>query len=180
MKRTALVACLLLTCVYPPTASSEGIGLFSEPSAGDCHIYDTDVSAFYVYVFHVNSLGTTGSQFSVPNPACSQLVHLGDVPAFDIALGDSENGIAVAYGSCRTGTFLIMRISYLAQGLTGDCCYYPVLPDPREPAEILGADCNFELHPISGSPAIINPTSGCNCLIPVDDTNWGRIKALYR
>ena len=180
MRWTVLLASLLAFCASPLAAQGGHLALFSDPAGTDCGIYDTITEVKVVYVFHVNTLGATGSQFSAPNPACSQLTYLGDQHVFNVTLGDSQNGVAIAYGTCRTGTFLIMRINYVAEGLTEPCCYYPVLPDPREPSDILGVDCDFELHTLSGGSAIINPNATCHCDVPVEDTSWGQIKSLYQ
>jgi len=180
MRRTVLLASLLAFCASPHAAQGGHIALYSDPAGTDCGIYDTEPDGYYVYVFHVNALGATGVQFSVPNPPCSQLTYIGDLHVFNISFGDSQNGVAVAYGTCRTGTFMIMQIAYATNGLTDPCCSYPIQPDTREPSEIIGVDCNFEQYAMSGSPAIINPNATCQCSVPVEDTSWGQIKSLYQ
>jgi len=180
MRRTVLFACLLVFCASPLAAQGGRIGLYSDINASDCAVNETVGEVYNVYVFHVNALGATGSQFSVPIPPCSQAIYGGESPAFSLANGDSQNGVAILYGTCRSGTFRLMRISYYAASLADPCCEFAVLPDPREPSDILGADCNFELYTMSGSPVIINPNATCDCAVPVDDTSWGRIKSLYR
>jgi len=180
MRRTVLFACLLAFCASPLAAQGGRIGLYGDPYASDCSVNETAGQVYDVYVFHVNTLGSTGSQFSIPIPTCSQVIYAGESPAFDLVYGDSQNGIAITYGTCRSGTFRIMRIGYYAASLAEPCCEYPVLPDPREPAGILGADCNFDLYTMTASPLIINPNATCDCAVPVEDTSWGRIKSLYR
>jgi hypothetical protein len=166
MNRTVLVVSLVLLISAPLFAQSGRISLYGDPSGTDCAVFPNVGEVVNVYVFHVNTLGATGSQFSAPNPACSQWTYLNDFWVFDITLGNSQTGVAVLYGTCRTGTFLLMRISYYASGQSDPCCYYPILPDPREPGDILGVDCQFEVHPMSGSAAIINPNATCDCTIP--------------
>jgi len=167
-------------CASPLAAQGGRISLYGDPAGSDCGVYPNVDELVDVYVFHVNTLGATGSQFSAPNPTCAQWTYFQDYPVFDITLGNSQSGVAIAYGTCRTGTFLLMRILYYAHGQSDPCCYYPALPDPREPGDILATDCQFEVHPMSGSSVVINPNVTCDCTVPVEDTSWGRIKSLYR
>jgi hypothetical protein len=180
MRGTILIAGFLVCFASHLFAQGGRISLYGDPSGTECGIISDAGEVVTVYVFHVNALGVTGSQFSAPMPPCAQWTYLSDQFAYDVTFGDSQNGVAVGYGGCRSGTFLIMQVHYYAHGQTDPCCSYPVLPDPREPAAILCADCQFEIEPIYGGGAVINPNSSCDCTIPVDDSNWGRIKSLYR
>jgi hypothetical protein len=76
-----------------------------------------------------------------------------------------------------------MTIEYFIQGLTGPCCRYPVLPDPRLPSgKIEARDCVQNVMYPTGGRGIINPNATCQCTfpVPVEETTWGQIKSLYQ
>lgn len=179
MRHTVFLAFLIALIVTPLAAQGGYLKPFSDPAASDCGIDDTVVGVKVVYIFHVNTTGATGVQFSAPNPPCSQMTWVSDQPEFPITFGDSQSGVAVGYGTCRTGTFLIMSIYFLGNGTTSPCCYYPVMPDTREPADMIGVDCNYDKYSLSSGSAIINPTVNCQCAVPTEESSWGRIKSLY-
>jgi hypothetical protein len=99
------------------------------------------------------------------------------------AVGNSQNGIAVGYGSCLTGSIFVMMINYFVQGTSEACCVYPVLPYPNAVpgGAILVQDCDYNLVFGVGLAATVNGNSSCPCgyPVPVEETTWGGVKALY-
>ena len=52
------------------------------------------------------------------------------------------------------------------------------IPGQASPAAL---DCNQGVHPATGGRAYIGASSGdCTPPLPVDDSTWGAVKALYR
>jgi hypothetical protein len=168
---------------------AEFIGVFDDSTGCPCGIFDKVPGLVTIAVLHVNSSGTTGSRFAVPQSACMELVWLAEVSVFPGTTGNSQTGISIDYGQCHTGTFQVLTIQYFGSGLTEDCCYIEVLPDPSalsEHIEII--NCNKETVFISEFRDRIN-TDGVLCYcdwepvcypVATESSTWGKIKALYK
>jgi len=171
-----------LICLVSGLAQGDTIGLYADQSGTNCNITATS-SLAYVYVVHVTT-GATASEFSAPKPVCwTGATWVGDqcpfVPCFD---GPSQTGMMIGYGSCKAGAIHILTIVYSVQGPSPSCCSYPLLRDPRyawkTPVVI---DCNENLVSAVGLVATINGNATCPCgyPVPVEETTWGSVKALY-
>ena len=152
---------------------------WGDSQATTSFIYDTAPGLILVYVVHIAYTGMTASQFSAPKPACFQATYLSDVTVFPVTIGNSQTGVAIGYGSCQTGAVHVLTITYFGEGLTGECCFYPTLPDPNVPSgEIEAVTCDNELVYLSGGLGVINPDDKL-CGTPVVPTTWGKIKSTY-
>ena len=186
--RWVLTTVLILCAVGTVHAQENVIGLFSDSRGCPCEITDYVPGLITVAVLHVGSPGAVASQFSAPSPSCFQALHIGDVEVFPITIGSSQTGVAIGYEQCMTGTFQILTINYFGQGMTGECCYYPVLPDPNTASgQVEVVDCDNQLLYRYGWGDYVNSTSACPCYVgleycypvAVETVTWGRIKALY-
>lgn len=184
-----LTALLVLFAAQAVGAQENAIGLFSDIRGCPCEIMDVAPGLITVTVLHVNSPGAKASRFWVPTPSCFIATFLADTAVFPVTIGSSQTGVTIGYDKCRTGTFQILTIRYFGQGMTGECCYYPVLPDPAEPSgRVVVADCNDQLVFGTGWAEYINSSLNCVCIagpeycfpVAVDPATWGRVKALYR
>jgi hypothetical protein len=145
----------------------------------------TDVAGLVtVYVFHINTIGSTASQFKILPSAGVTMTHLADNSAF-LTIGNSQTGIAIAYQACFTGPLEILSMSYLGSGTSVACSDLTVVEDPTaNPPGLFVTDCASPPNKLIGlgSTAIINDDGGCPCpdIVPVEETSWGQIKAIYR
>jgi hypothetical protein len=99
------------------------------------------------------------------------------VPVFAINLGNTEYGITIGYGTCKTGTFHIVTAQYLVTSAT-ECCPWSVVADPNAPSgRIEIPDCDFLMSYGTGGTSFINATFAC--MGPTEDTTCGGVKALY-
>ncbi|UCH83997.1 MAG: hypothetical protein JSW50_16445 [Candidatus Latescibacterota bacterium] len=173
-----------------PADAYDAIALFSDTRGCPCEITDRagTPGLINIAVLQVNTPGAKASQFSAPMPACFGALYITETPIFPITIGNSQDGIAIGYGGCRTGTFQILNIVFFGQGLTPDCCFYPLLPDPYAASgRIEVVDCDDEVVFASGWGDMINMTSQCVCLVGLEHcypvaterATWGKIKALY-
>jgi len=185
MGTKAAIGLVVLICLFSGLARSDTIGLYADPSGTNCNIYATTPFVLTnVYVVHVAPLGTSGSAFSAPTPACwAGAVWIGDQDPFClIGCGDSQTGKMVGYGHCFVGSILVSTIMYLTQSPSEPCCAYPVLPHPSSPGgQIEVADCDFNMGSAAGLMAIVNGNATCPCgyPVPVEETTWGHVKSLY-
>jgi hypothetical protein len=110
----------------------------------------------------------------------------GDQAVFGVVLGSSQTGFAMGYGICLSSPIHVLTMAFFAAGGTTRCCEYIVDGDPRTySGQVEVVDCQGNLligsgraNTVNGAPAV------CECstetAVPVEETSWGAIKALYR
>jgi hypothetical protein len=182
MQKRVIVGVLGLIWLVAGLAHSDTIGLYAEASGTSCNIAET-FPLTYVYVVHVTD-GAAASEFSAPKPVCwTGATWVGDqcafFPCFD---GPSQTGMMIGYGSCKVGAIHILTIVYSVQGPSPSCCLYPLLRDPRYAWETpVVVDCKENLVSAVGLVTTINGNATCPCgyPVPVEETTWGSVKALY-
>jgi hypothetical protein len=186
--RWLMIAVFILCAVGEAHAQENVIGLFSDSRGCPCEITDVTSGLITVAVLHVGSPGAVASQFSAPKPACFNVSWLSDTKVFPLTIGTSQDGVAVGYEQCMTGTFQILTINYFGSGTTPECCYYPVVPDPYVASgEVEVVDCYNQLLYRYGWAEYINSTPACQCYagheycypVAVEAVTWGKIKSLY-
>jgi len=182
MNLRAIGACVCFVGLVSVVAHSDTIGLYNDAGGSNCNITDGAFPIKSVYVVHIPSGGVTASDWAAPKPACwTNAVYLSDTEPFENP-GNSQTGKTVGYGSCITHAIHILTINYFVQGSSPPCCLYPLLGHPYDdPDHPMVADCNNQGHPAQGLVATINGNATCPCgyPVPVEETTWGRVKALY-
>jgi hypothetical protein len=178
----SIAACVFLVAIVSVVVHSDTIGLYNDTAGMSCNITDGSPLKM-VYVVHITSGNVTASEFSAPKPACwANATWLSDTDIWGWP-GTSQTGKAIAYGYCITGPMAIhiLTINYFVQGSSPACCQYPLLPDPWAGGEVHVADCNNNIVPVVGLVSTINGDATCPCgyPVPVEETTWGRVKALY-
>jgi hypothetical protein len=155
------------------------LGIYGDPNGTNCDTRDV-AGLLQIYVVHTLTGGVLASQFSAPQPACMVgAVYLGDSSPFQVNVGTSQAGIAVAYGACLGAPIHVLTISYFSAGQVSTCCPYPILPDPSV-GVIFSVDCASRLMTATGIANTINGNSTCSCSsLPTEQSTWGRVKALY-
>jgi hypothetical protein len=184
MKRAIIIACCLVLGASIAFAQSNvgSIDVFSDAAYADCNF--TDVGGLItVYVLATHSAdGTSASQWMMDIPSAWML--LGSTSPFQTVIGDPLNGVSIAYGSCITGSFLILTVNFLGDALSPTCSYISIVPDPASPSGLIEiVDCQTPnpskwLFDALGR-GVVNGDQSCACDTPVQDTTWGGIKALY-
>ncbi len=112
--------------------------------------------------------------------ACTSM---GTVNYFPITIGDPENGISIAYGSCLVSDIVLFSWSWLCTGSSVPCSRIEVVPDWGSVSGLIEVvDCYSNKLVGNGSLMYVNPGYSCDCgiVVAVETTNWGQIKALYR
>ena len=133
MGKILLLTLVALLAATPGFGQTGSICIFADSIGTSCNPVDSTASVWRVYVLHRNSPGATGAQFSAPKPNCMQgATWLADDPMFPVAVGNSQDGISLGYGSCLTGSFHVLTITYYVTGGTLDHCQYPILNDDKK------------------------------------------------
>ncbi len=185
-----IVLGILLFTASPSCPETLGrIELAADAAGTNCNIVDTAPGFIYVHILITQALAVDGVQFRAPKPACwLGATWLADSMAFPVTIGDTQNdprGLSIGLGACRSSPVYLGSMIYMTQGQASPCCSYAVLKafdlTPEIPTPIMVA-CDETIHGIAPGTAVINPGPGCYCIspVPVDETTWGAVKALYR
>ena len=180
------LGCVLTTGVV--YAQGGNIGLFADADGADCRVRPNPSTPelVYVYVVHTGAPEGFAAAFSVPVPTCAPgLTWVGDNQAFvhQVVSGASPDGVFVSYNGCKTSPLHILTIVYLLTGSWEPCCRLTVGPHPDWCTQLgtpCGFDCDVNEYPATGGAAILNPNDNCQCAVPVQESSWGRVKALYQ
>jgi hypothetical protein len=182
MKRFLLLFTALLVTASMSFAQPAGTLFISgDPLGTDCTVYDTP-GLVHIYVFHIYTSGATASQFMIYCTSGVAMTYLAEHSPY-ITIGNSQSGVAIAYGACVPSPHMVLDIQYFGQGLSQECSSCRVVPDPLAmPPQILVADCQEPPNLLTsiGGEIWINPDGSCHCLIPIQETSWGQIKSLYK
>jgi hypothetical protein len=166
------------------------ITLYADAAGTDCSVSETIPGIVSVHIFHVGTGRRRSSFFTAPKPACwTGAVWAGDVfPPGMAFIGNTQVDFSVHYGaSCRDLPTFIGTINFFVTSTGPSCCEYPVLPmsNSEIPGSVFTADCSVpfsSLYAIGGGKVTINETEDCPCNPPlaIEESTWGRVKALYR
>jgi hypothetical protein len=138
------------------------------------------------YVVHKNNSGATASQFAVID--ASGMAFAGFTSPY-LTIGNLAD-LSVAYGGCLAGDLMIVQINWFEfPGTPHDCnSKVSLAPAPTSPLPglIAIADCNFQYRSSTGGVLWVGAgaddckgPSPCDP-VPVAETTWGGVKALYR
>ncbi len=136
---SVVIGCLLAGAGWGQYSGS--VGIFGDPE-GTTYFEDTGgLATYYILMRFVPE--ATAVQFSAPIPDCFEgAVYIGESSPFPTVLGNSQTGVAIAFGYCETSPVLLLSVTVWTTGETGVCCRFPVLPDPVVASgEIEYADC---------------------------------------
>ena len=116
----------------------------------------------------------------------AQLTWVSDtVPADYIVTGDSQSGITILFDDCVLYPHIILTITYMGNGLSEPCGEIRLVSHPDVvPERLIMIGCQDPPQGMTGanhSKIYINGNASCPCytLVPVENTNWGHIKAIY-
>jgi hypothetical protein len=179
MKRSLLIAICLLFVAGTVFAQAGSIGVFSFCDAFDCNFVDAG-GLIQVYMVHVNTPGASASQFMLQTPP--GWVHLGDIWNFPTIIGTSVTGVSIGYGGCYSSPICLGYANFLG-AVSPPCTYFGIVPDPGALSGLIEAvDCAIPANKVfpTGGQGIVNNDGSCSCSVPVEETTWGQLKALYQ
>jgi hypothetical protein len=154
------------------------LSIYSDVALTDCTLSDTSPNIVNVYVAENSFYGAIGFRVSIGASPGFTGVWLGETSPFQ-KLGTSPTDLSVVFGSCRTGSFLVLTMSYQLFG-TSTCSNLAVAAASGLLAPVC-LDC-FDEAPCVGNVSLhVNCTGLFDCNpVPVEPSTWGRVKALYR
>jgi hypothetical protein len=181
MKTLLLSLALLAASALGAFAQAGSIGVFRDPGGSDCHLGDKTAGVTSFYIVHVGVTGAMGSQYAAPKPPCFTATYLSDANVFPVTIGNSQSGVSIGYGTCRSSPIHLQTISFFTQALTQPCCRYFVVAHPgAESGDIEMVDCLDTILAASSVIAVVNGSDTCPCGGPPKDvSSWGKVKTLY-
>lgn len=138
-------------------ASVPGHLQFSADASGDEYeIADPGQNGLVtVFVVAKGFDGVAGFHFSAPIPPSSGLIYLADQSAF-FPSGNSQNGIDVALGSCKSGSFVVVQMLFFRTNQGDACTLYGAEPGA------FYTDCIFTESPVQVADAMLNSDGACS------------------
>jgi len=168
MKKVLLLTLAVL--MIASVAMADHLGVYSDCTGGSCLLVPGFTST--AAVVHKFSLGTTLSRWKAVFPAGSNVFSFTTQNSYP-SIGTATSDIAVAYGTCLTGSFCVGTFAaILAPGEI-------VLTVADGQPFIIWASCDFGEHPGTGGSAWVGLTGDCR-EVATEQSTWGSVKALYR
>jgi hypothetical protein len=184
MRMKMTLGIFALTWFVAGLTHADTIGLYADIGGTNCNI-ELQPYLTYIHVVHVTD-GAMGCKFMAPRPEClAGAIPVGDQCVMappSCCCGDSQTGMTIEYGSCRSGAFEILRMVYRRGPDMDPCCVYPLLAHPESPGgQVMVMDCGSNEVPAVVLAATVqgNATCPCGYPVPVEKTAWGKVKSLY-
>jgi hypothetical protein len=129
--------------VQPPVLTSAGtIGVYGNPDGSMGKIVDSD-GIMTVYVVHNVEDGVTASSFRIQAPA--GWTRVGAQAQYPVTIGDVDQGISIAYGSCTSGSIHVMTLTYASLPTPPASATFRVLPGDNTANAIQVTDCDYNV-----------------------------------
>ena len=181
MKRVLFLSLGILLTAGMAFGQAGYIGLFSDVGYTNCTMYDAP-GLETIYAVHKASTGSTACQFKIAVDPGMTCTGVGVINAFPTTIGTPGTGISVAYGACYPSDILLLTWNFFCSGTSTPCSMLQVVPDPSAlSGTIEVVDCDLFKLVGGGSIMFVNPDGNCDCgeIVPVRESSWGAIKALY-
>jgi hypothetical protein len=138
----------------PETGLVGAVGVFADVDGTDQNLVDTGGLVTLYVVHKLDNDGATASAFTIDAPA-GWVLQAAQVE-FPLSIGNINDGIAIAYGGCRTGAVHLMTLTYLSPGNSSPGAAFSVLPHPHTPEHIEVVDCENTMQGGAGldSPVV--------------------------
>jgi hypothetical protein len=179
MKRSVLIALVIVCSASMAFAQAGSIGVFSDAGGASCNFTDAG-SLVQVYYYHLNA-SATASQWKLDLGGL-MWTHLGDTMNYPTVIGTSVTGISIGYGACIAAPNAL-GVSNFFGSAAAPCSMIKIIPDPASlSGEIEAVDCSVPAVKVfpTGGAGIVNADGSCQCNVPVEETTWGQMKALYQ
>jgi len=183
MKRTLMISASLLL-LFASHSFAQGIpgviGVYADAAGTACNVVD-DGGLLQVHMLHLWINGAKASQFAL-DVSATDWTWLGDIWDFELVIGSSLGGAAISYEGCVASSSIHLGKATFIGSIAPSCTEISIVPDPgmRPTPRIQAIDCDDNRVFPTGGLAYVNPDPSCQCSVPVEETTWGQIKALYK
>ncbi len=160
-------------------AQAGNVVIYSDPGYTSCDTQGT--GTLFWYLRHEGHNGATAVNFKIDGHG--NFIRLADSWNFPVVVGQSDVGVGIAYGACLAAPTALGSTIWNGLGTAAPCSTVDVVGDPGSPTgNIEGVDCTFNNKTFPGGSFLTVASDGscqCGIVVPVQETNWGQIKALY-
>ncbi len=182
MKRIVLltVAVLCVSSLAVAQYNPGSIDVYSDIGQGSCNFLDAG-GLVLVFVYHTNSDGATASNFMLELGAGVTWSFLGPQWQFATVIGNPMTGVDIGYGAClgAAGDIYLGQLSFFGSSAAA-CSMISIVIGNGVSGFLEIIDCSAVKFLLDrGGQGRINPDGTCDCSVPVQETTWGGIKALY-
>ena len=188
------IFCLILFAFPSPIAAQTEDALRLTYN-GFCTLLDNSSGTRALYVSHLPNPGTMASRFKIVADPGVTMTYLSETVHVGSALGNTQDGIALCYGSCLGGDNLLVTVNYMTFGTSQNCSRIRIVPHPdAETVDAIRCD-NIPIKSFVQDLYVQAVAGDCGCPLlhsfvggalpfgctptPVQTTTWGGIKALY-
>jgi hypothetical protein len=174
--RPVLALLVLLGAAAPARAGSVGrIAIFADEALTTTGLVDDASRIVDVFIAHVDAQQVTGAKFMIQvDPGFTGEWLFESSPWYPYLFGSSLTGASVYYAQCLVTDTILIRATYWLKGTSSPCAGLHVVAHPD--GQLLCIGCNMFEEPCGVSGAL---QVNCPPLL-VNETTWGRVKALYR
>ncbi len=185
MKKFVLTVLALVAIAVPAAAQIGDVSAYMDQAGTSCNLSDAGIGQFNVFIVHKHAgSGASASQWGIELTGGATVFPTGFTAAPGmLSLGTFPSDVSVAYGApCVLGDFWIGTAGYFGQGTSPACSGVRFVPATTSqlPGQIVAIDCANVAVVLPTGQGIINPNGTCQCDVPVTETTWGSIKALYQ
>lgn len=183
MKKVLILALAIVMSASLAFAQGGHIGLYSDsPGYSDCNLNEALFVSNTVYVVHTLAASGNTAQFKVvnnwPGPIAGAISW-----GTNLTLGDVYTGITVTYVGCKALPYLLGTMGFIPVAATPPCtATLEVVADPAVASgSVEVVDCNNNVLLATGGLLTINGNQNdCPCIIGTEQSNWSKIKNLYK
>lgn len=176
MKRALIISSCVIGLATAAQAQGGGIFITSDEAGYDYYFVDNG-GLIEVYVWHGYTLGATASEWML-DVTDAGWTYLGDMNNFQLVIGTSITGVAIAYEACLANLIRLMTVNFYSATPAPDCTGIRIVPAPGK-SYVRAVDCAENSVYAAAGAAIVNVNQTCR-IDPVESTTWGQVKALYR
>jgi hypothetical protein len=176
MKR-ALLLTLGILALASLSMAQPFAGIYTDnPGFSDCNLEDVGPPGLCsVYLVQGGTSGISSQMMVEDN---SGLTSTGVVVHTLLSIGNVFTGVDFSYGACLSPPILLATLNYFCQGTAAPCSNIRVVPHPQT-GVIIAVTCAPVAVDLTPMHLTINGDSSCPCGVPVEESSWGQIKALY-
>ncbi len=177
----ALITGLLFTTQLASEAHAQlhigTVSLYADSNFTETTVVDTVPRVLRVYVVHKQpARAYYGIQFKVAESPGFTGTWVTEESPFVVAIGTSQTGISIAYGSCLAPPTHLLTMLYVLDGKSVADSYVEAQAHPgAEFSEIEAYLCAGMWDYPAGGRLEVKPN-----VVPIEETTWGRIKVIYK
>jgi len=186
VKRWVLAIVIVWLCFPAPGEAQSGCMAVYPETDKVCWLWEPQGGGIMSLrvIFDLSGFSITDAAFRVVTGGGFTGVYMGETVFGDLWLGNTQDGLEVVLYQCHNSPLLLATVYYSTDGMSPSCAWLEVVGHPLYDNAIVVADCGSGMHEIHSCCRLTvirswDDRRTCG-LVPVEESTWGRVKALYR